>query len=122
MRLSSTASHQPDVRSFWPLLLFSAVLLSFAIITLRYSLGIWLSIALAWAAFGLLCWGAVLRYFPPTPLAGDTGPASEAPPKHFELRQIPAMVVLLLPLALISPFLLAFLLIRAQKRHEPRKA
>ena len=123
MRASPEGSGGTGVTGLWPLFWFSAVLLSLAVVAFLYSLGIWVSFALAWVAFGLLCWVVVLRYFSPTPHINETvAPASEPPSKLFELRDTPAMVVLLIPISLISPFLLAFLSIRAQKRHERRKA
>src|SRR5260370_25551675 len=73
----------------------------------------WMIIAVVWLALGLLCYAAILRFFPPTPLidARFREPAEEEEKSRlFSIRDLPRMAVLLIPTALISPLLLCGLL------------
>ena len=73
------------------------------------SMNTWIIIALAWLVMGLLCYAVILRFFPPTPLPGRArkdGIVGTEKPRPFSIRHLPQIVIGVIPIALISPFLL----------------
>ena len=69
----------------------------------------WIIIALAWLVMGLLCYAAILRFFPPTPLlvrARQDGIVGTERSRPFSIRHLPQIVIGVIPIALLSPFLL----------------
>ncbi len=77
-----------------------------------------ITIVIIWLVGGLLCWAVIVRFFPPTPLIGPDLPESTEPGgKPFSVRDVPMMVVCLIPLSVIAPFLLAGILLPRARRH-----
>ena len=73
----------------------------------------WIIIGVIWLVVGLLCYAAILRFFPPTPHIhrNPLGSRSEGvQPRPFSIRDIPQMVIILIPTAIFSPLLLVVLL------------
>ena len=72
-------------------------------------------IALVWFVVGLLCWLVILRFFPPTPLV-DPRPidfvSTAEKPRPFSIRDVPGLALFAIPIAMLSPPLLLFLLCR----------
>jgi hypothetical protein len=69
----------------------------------------WIIIGVIWLMVGLLCYAAILRFFPPTPRIHRSrlGSASEGvQSRPFSIRDFPQMVIILIPTAVLSPLLL----------------
>jgi hypothetical protein len=72
----------------------------------------WVIVGLVWFVVGLPCWVAILRFFPPTPLI-DPRPrscAEDQEPRPFSIRDVPVRALFSVPMAVLSPPLLLFLL------------
>ena len=72
----------------------------------------WMIIVLAWLAVGLLSYAVILRWFPPTPFIiprRHDAWAEELASRPFSLRDLPQMVIILIPTAVVSPLFLLFL-------------
>ena len=76
-------------------------------------------IALVWLFVGLICYAVILRFFPPTPLIDDRPrevTAKHEEPRPFSVRDLPQMVIFLIPIFVILPILLpAFLCYKLAK-------
>jgi hypothetical protein len=73
----------------------------------------WITIGVIWLVVGLLCYAAILRFFPPTPRIhlsplGSTSEGVQLRP--FSIRDFPQVAVILIPTAILSPLLLVVLI------------
>src|SRR5438045_3016436 len=102
----------PSLKSLWPLLFVEVILVLVAGSLFYFAASAWLSIPVAWLVLGLFCYIIILRFYPPTPLIDDTIRSSDSsvPPRPFSVRDVPAMILFLIPAALASPLLLAVFL------------
>ena len=72
----------------------------------------WIIIGVIWLVVGLLCYVAILRFFPPTPRihCSRLGSTSEGvQPRPFSIHDFPRIVIILIPTAVLSPLLLVIL-------------
>jgi hypothetical protein len=72
----------------------------------------WVIIALAWLVVGLLCYAVILRFFPPMPLlvrSRRDRVVEKGTPRRFSIRHLPQVVISVIPIAVLSPFLLLVL-------------
>jgi hypothetical protein len=72
----------------------------------------WVIIVLAWLVVGLLCYAVILRFFPPKPLlvrSQRIRVVGKGMPRRFSIRDLPQIVISVIPIAALSPFLLLVL-------------
>jgi hypothetical protein len=101
----------PSTKSLWPFFLVALCFLLIADSLFYFAVSAWFSTPVAWLGCGLLCYTIILRFYPPTPLIDDTmqQSASPHPSRPFSVRDVPAMVLFLVPTVVISPVLLVIL-------------
>ena len=86
----------------------------------------WITIGVIWLVVGLLCYAAILRFFPPTPRIHRSPLGStpeEVQPRPFSIRDFPQVVIFLIPTAVFSPLLLLVLIcyrLRKPKDADPK--
>jgi hypothetical protein len=109
-------------KNLWPLLLMAVMFLLLAGGSFLCAFSVWIGIVLTWIACGLLCWFVILRYYPPTPLVDSTLSvgAPPSPSRPFSIRDIPSMVLWLIPIALVAPFGLVFFYWARNRHHDGR--
>jgi hypothetical protein len=111
----------PSLKSLWPLLMVESVLLLAVGILFYDGVNVWFSISVTWLAFGLFCYIIILRLFPPTPLIRDTvdtTPSSEQEGRSTSIRDLPLIILILVPTAVVAPGLLAMILLYKIKRSQ----